>query len=135
MAFVHAKNTVITLDGDDLSAYTNTSEISRSADSHDVTTYGKDSHVYAGGLLDGTASMGGIYDSTASVSPRPVIQPLIGTVVELIRQPEGAGAGKPQDKVDVLVTGYVETAPVADMVTWSCEMQLSDDVDSTAQSS
>jgi hypothetical protein len=134
MAFIHGKNTYISLDGDDLSAYTNTSELGRTADSHDVTTYGKNSHVFAGGLLGGTASMGGIYDSTANTGPRAVIRPLVGTVVELIRRPEGTGASKPEDQVDVLVTSYVETAPVADMVTWTCEMQLSDDVDSTAQS-
>jgi hypothetical protein len=132
MAFVHGKNTEITLGGDDLSIYTTTSELSRSADSHDVTTYGKDSHVYAGGLLDGKATMQGIYDSAAG-GPRGTIEPLIGTVVELVRKPEGTGTGKPVDTVDVLVTGYVETNPVADMVTWSCEMQLSDDVASTTQ--
>jgi hypothetical protein len=132
MAFSHGKNTVITLGGDDLSAYTNTSELGRTADSHDVTTYGKSSHVYQGGLLDGKVTMGGIYDNTAA-GPRATIEPLIGTVVELIRQPDGAGSGKAQDTVDVLIVGYVETSPVADMVTWSCEMQCSDDIVSAPQ--
>lgn len=131
--FVHGKNTFISLDGDDLSTYVNTSELTRTADSHDVTTYGKDSHVYQGGLKDGTATMTGIYDNTAVVSPGAVIKPLIGSVVPLVRRTEGTGAGKPQDTVDVLVTQYVETNPVADMVTWSCEMQLSDDVVTAAQ--
>lgn len=132
MPFVHGKDTFISLDGVDLSTFVNTSELSKSADSHDVTTYGKNSHVYAGGLKDGTATMSGIYNNDAA-GPRLTIDPLLGTVVELIRQPEGAGSGKPQDTVDVLVTSYVETNPVADMVAWSCEMQLSDDVDTTAQ--
>lgn len=133
MAFVHGKDTFISLGGDNLSEATNTSELSRSGDSHDVTCYGKGSHVFKGGLKGGTASMGGIYDNTAVTGPRAVIEPLIAATVELIRQTEGAGTGKPQDKVDVVVTSYVETNPVADMVTWSCEMQLSDDVDTTAQ--
>ncbi|MGC4942140.1 hypothetical protein [Kribbella sp. DT2] len=131
MAFKHGKDTVITLDGDDLSAFTTTSELNRSADSHDVTTYGKSAHVYVGGLLDGKASMSGIYDSTAVTGPRAIIRPLLGTVVELVRKPEGTGTGKPVDTMDVLVSGYVETNPVADMVTWSCEMQISDAVVST----
>jgi hypothetical protein len=134
MAFVHGKNTFISLDGDNLSTFTNTSEFGRTADSHDVTTYGKNSHVYAGGLLDGTASMSGVYDNTASTGPRAVIEPLLGTNVTLIRRPEGTGSGLPQDSVTVLVMNYTETSPVADMVTWNCEMQLSDDVNSTAQS-
>ena len=132
MAFVHGKDTYISLNAVDLSAFTNTSELGRTADSHDVTTYGKSSHVYAGGLLDGKASMGGIYDNTAA-GPRDTIEPLIGTIVTLIRRVEGTGSGKPQDSVSVLVTGYVETNPVADMVKWSAELQCSDDVTSTNQ--
>lgn len=133
MAFIHGKGTVISLNGADLSAFVNESDLTRTSDSHDVTTYGKNSHVYQGGLLDGTASVSGIYDNTAVTGPRAVIEPLIGTVVELIRRPEGTGSGKPQDVVDVLVTSYQESSPVADMVTWTCELQCSDEVDSTPQ--
>lgn len=133
MAFVHGKDTVIKLGADDLSEFTTTSELNRTADTHDVTTYGKGSHVYAGGLKDGKATMSGVYDNAAATGPRAVIEPLLGTTVVLTRQTEGPGAGKPQDVVDVVVNTYVETNPVADMVTWSCEMQLSDDVNTQAQ--
>lgn len=132
MAFVHGKNTYISLNGADLSAFTNTSDLTRTADKHDVTTYGKNSHVYQGGLGDGAASMGGIYDNTAT-GPRDIIEPLIGQNVTLIRRTEGTGSGRPQDSVNVLVEEYVETNPVADMVTWSCKLQLSDEVTSTDQ--
>jgi len=133
MAFVHGKNTVITLDGDDLSAFTNTSELTRGADTHDVTCYGATDHVFSGGLGKGTASMGGVYDNTAATGPRAVIEPVIGTVVTLIRKPEGTGAGKPQDSVSVVVEEYVETSPVADMVTWSVKLLMSGAVTSTTQ--
>jgi len=132
MASSHGKNTYISLNAVNLSTFVTTSELNRSADSHDVTTYGKSSHVYAGGLLDGKATMSGIYDNTAA-GPRDTIEPLIGTTVTLIRRVEGTGSGLPQDSVSVLVTGYVETNPVADMVTWSCEMQCSDEITSTNQ--
>lgn len=132
MAFVHGKNTVITLNAVDLSTYTNTSTFTRGADSHDVTTYGKNDHCFSGGLGNNTASMGGIYDNGSS-GPRDTIEPLVGTVVTLTRKPEGTGSGLPLDSVSVLVTSYVETSPVADMVTWSCEMQCSDAVTSTNQ--
>lgn len=131
MAFKHGKDTVIKLNAVDLSTFVTTSDLDRKADSHDVTTYGNGSYVYAGGLLDATASMAGVYDNTAATGPRAVIRPLIGTVVVLVRQPEGAGVGKPQDSVNVLITKYVETNPVADMVTWSCEMQCSGPITST----
>ena len=133
MAFTHGKDTFISIDGNDISAYTNTSNLKRTADSHDVTCYGKDAHVYRGGLLDGTCGASGIYDNTTS-GPHDVITPLIGTNVTLIRRPEGTGSGLPQESVDVLIMDYTETNPVADMVAWSVEFQLSDDVTESNQS-
>lgn len=133
MTFQHGRLTVVKLDGDDLSVYTNSSSLEISSDAHDVTTYGKAAHVFLGGLKGGTATISGIYDTTASTGPRAVIRPLVGSVVPLIHQPEGTGASKPQDSVDVLVVKYVQTHPVADMVTWSVELTFSDDVDSTPQ--
>lgn len=131
MAFVHGKGTAVTLDGDDLSIYANSVTFSRSADSHDVTTFGNNSKVYVGGLKDGTATIEGIYDSTLLTGPRAVIQPLLGSVVVLVYRPEGTGTGKPIETADVVVTSYEQTSPVADMVTFTCELQLSDDVVST----
>lgn len=133
MAFIHGKDTVVKLNAVDLSAFANSSEFGRASDKHDVTTFGKDSHVYQGGLLDGTAKISGVYDNSAT-GPRDVIEPLIGTVVTFIRQPEGTGSGLPQDSVSVLVEKYMETNPVADMVTWEVELQLSDEVNSANQS-
>lgn len=133
MPKVHGKVTFVSLDGDDLSTYSNTVEFTRKADSHDVTTFGNNSHRKAGGLFDGDASVGGFYDSTAGVGPQAVIGPLIGTVVELVYRPEGTGTARPARTVDVLVTEYVETSPVADMVTWSVSLEFDGDVDLTAQ--
>lgn len=133
VTFVHAKDTYISVDGDDLSAFTNTSELDREADEHDVTCYGADAHDYEGGLLNGTGSLSGIYDSTAN-GPRGVLRPLLGTKVTVVRRPEGTGTGKPQDSVTALIRRYVETNPVADMVAWSCEIRLCGNVTSTTQS-
>lgn len=133
MTFVHGSDTYISINASDISSYCTQSDFKRTVDSHDVTTYGKNSHVYKGGLGDGTSSVSGIYDNTAVVSPRVVLSALLGQVVELIRRPDGTGSGKAMDTVDVLVGEYTETSPVADMVTWSLALQLSGDVDSTAQ--
>lgn len=136
MALVHGKNTVVELDGEDLSQYVKTSEFTREIDEHDVTTYGANAHRVRGGLLGGKFTMSGVYDSTDSTGPRAVLNALIaaGANVTLVRMPEGTGTGKPQDSVSVLVKSYVETNPVDDYVTWSCECTLSDDVTSTTQS-
>ena len=133
MAFIHGKNTVVKVATADLSAYTDTSELPRTADSHDVTTYGNDSHRKAGGLLDGTFTMSGTYDSTALTGPRAKLEPLLGTICAVIRQPEGTGSGLPQDSFNALLTGYTETNAVADMVKWSASFEIDGDVDTTAQ--
>lgn len=129
MAFVHGKGVAVNIDSNDLSAFSNSVTFTRTADSHDVTTFGKNSKVYASGLKDGTATIEGIYDNTASTGPGAVLRPLIGgAAVVLTYEPEGTGASKPLATVDCIVTSYEETAPVADMVTWSAELQLSDDI-------
>jgi hypothetical protein len=129
MGFVHGKGTAVSLDAKDLGTFSNSVTFGRTADSHDVTTFGKNSKVYAPGLKDGTASIEGIYDNTASTGPGAVLRPLIGAAaVELVYEPEGTGASKPIATVDVLVTSYEESAPVADMITFTAELQLSDDI-------
>lgn len=133
MAFVHGKNTVVKVATKDLSTYTDSSELERSGDEHDVTTYGNNSHRKAGGLLDGSFKMSGTYDNTLVSGPRAALKPLLSTVVAVIRQPEGAGTGKAQDSFNALLTKFVETSPVADMVKWSAEFSIDGDVDSTPQ--
>jgi hypothetical protein len=135
MATIHGSNTVITLDSTDLSAYCNTSEIKQEYDTHDTTGYGASGHAYDPGLEDSTISIGGIYDSTAGTGPRAKIKGVIGTAVTFIRQPEGTGAGLPQDSATVIVKSYTETAPVADMVKWSADMVVDGVIDDTAQAS
>lgn len=133
MSFQHGKGTIITVTAVDLSAFTNTSEFERGSDEHDVTTYGKNDHVVQGGLLTGKFTMGGVYDNAAASNPKVTLPPLIGTVVAVIRKPEGTGTGKPQQAFSALLVKYVETAPVADMITWSAEFTKSDAVTSTTQ--
>lgn len=132
MAFIHGKDGVVLLNGVDLSAFSNNIEWGKSADSHDVTTFGKASHVKQGGLFDGTVTLQGVYDD-GIISPEAIIEPLIRTVVPLIYRPEGTGAGKPQRTVNVLVQEYTETVPVADMITWQLTMESSGDVAKTTQ--
>lgn len=135
MTFQHGKDTYVSVAGTDLSTFTNASEFGQVRDSHDVTGYGKGAHAKHKGLRDGTFTMGGTYDSTASVGPRAVLQTAYDddALCEVIRRPEGTGSGKPQDRFDALITSYKESNPVADMVTWSADMEISDVVDSTPQ--
>lgn len=126
MARAHSKETQISVAGTDLSAFINTSTFTRGFRTQDVTTYGKDDEVHDVTLKNGTFSMGGVYDDGAS-TPKTVLEAITG-LVEIIRKPEGTGSGKPTETFDVALTSYVETAPVADFITWSAEFTISDAV-------
>lgn len=129
----HSKSTVIILNGKDLSAHSNASTLTLTSDIHDLTTYGKDDHVNAGGLGTSGISMGGWYDTQATTGPRAVLIALRGQTVTCVHRPEGTGSGKPQDSFSVVVGQYVETKPIADYVSWTCELTGSDTVDQTPQ--
>lgn len=133
MAKQHGKDTVVLVGANNLSQYVNASEITEGADSHDNTTYGNNSHRYDGGLGDNEFTMSGKYDSTAGTGPRAVLKPLKGQKAVITYRPEGTGSGKPQDLFTAVLTSYVQTAPVADFVSWSTKWVVDGDVDATPQ--
>jgi len=133
MSRVHGKKTVLKIGTADISQYTNASELTLGGDSHDTTGYGKNAHTFEPGLGTGSFTCSGQYDNTAVTGPALVLRPLVNTVCEVTLQVEGVGSGKPQDKFDALFTEYVQSQPVADMVQWTANFTISDEVDDTAQ--
>jgi hypothetical protein len=128
----HGKDTEITIDGDNISPWTTTSELTREADEHDTTGYGVDDADYQGGLRRGAFTCGGQYEIGAT-GPHLILAPLIGTRVPVVRKPEGTGTGKPNEAFSGLMTKYVETNPVADIVTWSAEFRKCGAITDTTQ--
>lgn len=134
MAFIHGKDAFVSVGGTDLSDYTNSVEFNSEADSHDVTTFGQSAHIFQSGLTNGSASLAGVYDSTSSGTPATVLTSLVGSAASsMTYRPEGTGSGKPEKTVSVVVTAYNESVPVADMITWSAELQFSGAVSTTSQ--
>ena len=133
MAFVHGKNTVFKIASTDLSAYCNSVEIKRSADSHDTTTFGQTGHTYAGGLTDGTVSVEGVFDDGDASNPRIIFQGALGATLVWTYQAAGTTAGRPNLTGSGVLTSYEESSPVADMITWSAELQITGAVTTTDQ--
>lgn len=133
MAFRHGKSTVFKIASTDLSAFVNSVEVKRAADSHDTTCYGATGHAYAGGLTDGTVSVKGVYDDADSANPRITFQGALGTTLAWTYQAAGTASGAPQLTGNAVLTAYEESAPVADMVTWSAELQITGAVTTTDQ--
>lgn len=135
MAFIHGRFTFVSIDGQNISTFTDTTDFDdKGSEAHETTTYGQRRKTYSGGLGDGSVSIGGTSDDGAS-GPRAVLKPLMaaGLPVEFIFRPHGTGTGKAQSIVDVLVTGYKESNPVGGMVKWTAELQMTGDLDETAQ--
>jgi hypothetical protein len=127
---------IVTIDGKALTEYTRSTTYNRSVDTYDVTGYGKTSKVFTAGLKDGTITLEGFYDATASTGSRVVLQPLFDARAEVVfvYKPEGTGTGKPQNSCSVVVKAYNESAPVADLIQWTAELQVSGSVTTTLQS-
>lgn len=145
MSAIHGKNTYISVTtlspaptgAHDISPYCDTSAFNYVRDSHDLTTYGQDGHVYGGGLTNHSFSCGGKYDTSTTAGPRAIFGPLMSAtgeqLVSVTRRVEGTGSGKPEETFNALLTGFVETSPVADYVTWSADFQVSGSVTRTTQ--
>lgn len=134
MAFVHGRNTVITIGGNDISAFTNSTDFGDETEVLDTTTYGRTRKVYSAGLGDGKVTISGFHDNGVT-GPRDVLKPLkiTGAPVKLIFRPEGTGSGLPESEVDVLISAYNDSNAVAGMVQWTCDMQMTGPLDETNQ--
>lgn len=125
MATQHGKATVLTVNAKDISLFCKSSSLERGASVHNTTGYGVDDEANAGGLRNGKFTVSGIYDNTALTGPRIVLNPLVGTLVPIIRKIEGTATGKPIDTFSAVLEKYVETSPHDDMVTWSADFTVS----------
>jgi len=134
MSFKHGKDTVVKINGSDISPYTNSTAFSDETDTNDVTCYGAERKNYIGGLGDGTITIGGVYDDSAA-GPRAVIKPLKAAkvAVPFIFQPEGTGSGLAQSSVNVIVKSFNESAPVAEQIAWTSELQMTGDLNEADQ--
>jgi hypothetical protein len=135
MARKHGKDTVVKVNSVDLSQYTSESELSKTTDTHDTTHYGDDAHEFDPGLNNGTFTMGGTYDSTAATGPRAALNIVYGlnAAVPIVRWPEGMGMGLAADTFSAILTNYTESNPVADMIKWKADFQITGNVTITAQ--
>lgn len=134
MAQFHGSVTVVTIGGSDISAFTNTSEMSDESDMHDVTCFGAVRKAYLQGLGDGTFTIGGVHESGAT-GPRKVLKALKASRASatFVYRPEGTGTGKAQSSVSVFVKNYTDTSAVADAVRWKATLQMSGALTETDQ--
>lgn len=136
MAFIHGKNTVVLWNADNLSAFTESTDWNDSTDAEDVTTYGptRTRKSYGASLGDGKVTCQGTSDDGAA-GPAKILEPLkdAGALVTFTFRPKGTGPGLPQKLVSVIITAFNVSSPVAGFSKWTCEMQMSGDINRADQ--
>lgn len=112
-----------------ISIYLNSVEFGPSNDVLDTTTYGAVGHTFVTSLTNGTITISGLWDKTASTGSDTVLFGLIGVTGgaprAFIYGPEGSTATNVKYTGSVVVQDYSQSAPVADLVTFSATLQVS----------
>jgi hypothetical protein len=128
---VHGSKTSISV-GAQVVGGCNASGFTYAFDSHDTTAYGATAHAFAPGLQNNKFTMSGWYDTTSTTGSRAVFIALANDTspdtVAIIRYPEGNASGKPSETFAGVLTNYAESSPVADIVTWQADFQVSGNV-------
>lgn len=121
MPFLHGRNTAVLWNTTVMSGYLTQTDFEVSVETHDVTTYGKGWKEFVPGLLDSTTGFQGIHDAAAGT----VIEAALGTDSGVLTYcPAGGTAvGERARLVSVTTGNYSESAPVADVVKISWDVQ------------
>lgn len=100
----------------------------RQNDTHDNTTFGATGHTFIAGLTNGKITLNGLWDKTADVGSQTVFNSLLGqgtTTVGWEYGPEGNSSGKVKYSGECVLESYEESAPVADLVSFTAVLQIS----------
>jgi hypothetical protein len=130
MASVHGKGTVVKVGNSaavltDISAYTNSEDLSRQADTAETTTFGANSKTYIPGLKDGTFSLSGVWDPALDGTMDGILG-LSARAFEIY--PAGSASGSVKYSGNAICTEYSGSNPVDDAASWSASFQISGDV-------
>jgi hypothetical protein len=130
--FVHGKSTDFELDdtGGTSRSLSNTLtsvDFPETIDTGEVTAFGATSKAYLVGLRDATISVSGLFDATIDgyiIGTEPATR-------TFIFGPAGSTGGNVKYTGECILTSYSISNPVADVVTYSLDLQVTGDVTRT----
>lgn len=137
MAPTHGKDAAFLLEDSAASTLRNISDqltniaFNRSNDTHDSTTFGKEGHTFIAGLTNGTITIDGFWDKTASTGSATVLDSLMGldaVTVGWEYGPEGNASLAVKYSGECVLASLDVSEPVADLVTFTAQLQISGDV-------
>lgn len=137
MAFRHGSKAEVTINGVDLSAYSDNLSLDITPETADVTGFGATWRSHIPGLIGGTLSLSGSYDNT-SAGPSDTIFDAITAqnsagYIAVVDKPGGTASGQRTNSFNAIISGFNETSAVDDKVTWSCELTVTGAVTPTTQ--
>jgi hypothetical protein len=109
-----------------LTTYITDVEFPRTVDVAETTTKGQTAKTYVQGHTDATITVNGRYDSTATTGPDVVLAGLVGDAgtVGFEFGPEGNANGATKYSGEAILTGYSISSPLADVVGFTAEFQI-----------
>lgn len=135
MAFKHGKSAVFKVDNaggtlTDISVYLNEITHPRSIETGETTSFGNSAKTYLVGLTDSTVSIKGTWDSVVDTH----LAAVIGQEASLTYEygPTGSTVGSIKYTGECYLTSFETTSPVADVVTFSAEFQVTGTVTRSA---
>lgn len=110
-----------------ISPYLTAVDFNQENDTHDNTTFGAEAHTFQPGLTNGSISIKGMWDKTAVTGADTVLQSLLGVEITVGFEygPEGNTAGMVKKSGECVLESYSESAPVADLVSFSASFRIS----------
>ena len=127
MAFKHGKNASFKVDNSggtltDISSYLNEISLPRSIETGETTSFGNSAKTYLVGLSDSTLSISGTWDATLDAHLAGIIGQAASVSFEY--GPEGTSTGSIKYTGESYLTSFETSSPVADVVTFSAEFQV-----------
>lgn len=113
-----------------ISPYITSVNFNQGNDQHDNTTQGAQGHTAQNGLTNGSIVVNGLYDKTAVTGSDTVLQSLIGieATVGFEFGPEGNANGMTKKSGECNLETYALSAPVADLVAFTANFNISGSV-------
>ena len=124
MAFVHGREGRVVFNEFDLSCFFNNVDMSREADTPEVTTFCDDFRAYITGFRGATLSFSGFYDPTTTTGSDEILANSIGATNASIVSyaPNGFAVGEPIYLFRTHSTGYSVSQPVDGVVSITADM-------------
>lgn len=123
----HGRNVQFEVGTNDISPYVTNVAVERDNDVHDTTTYGATGHTFIGGLTNGKITVTGLWDKTATVGSYTVFHALAAAgsaSTAFVYGPMGSTTGNVKITGNFVLASYSESAPVADLITFTASLQI-----------